>query len=315
MIDVIPAVGPAEPTPLKLSAARGWPTVCALGESVAVLGGGQGGPGPHSRALDIVDMISKTVTANPTAMDLGRWGAGCITAPDAVYFAGGKVISLAGQPAMTDEVLVLPGPTLTVDGLAPAPWKLGRARESVGAMPAFGGAGLVWAGGWDSLRGAGPVAMVDAFRLHAPPGTPERFQWNLAPPTKDSYWVGAAPWNESLAYLADATLLYTVTPAVFKGTAQPVRTPLPPAIAAAHGITVARMGGNGVRVAGVGVCFYSATPSVLACYSPMTAEWSINPCSAGHTAGAMVAANSTVYVGGGLDTPDAVTAAVDVFRF
>ena len=315
VVDVIPAVGPA-PAPLKLSTARGWTTACALGESIALLGGGQASSRAHSRALDIVDMVSKTVTSNATALDRGRWGTACITTADAIYFAGGKEISAFGKPGMTDEVLVLPGPTLSAGNLAAAPWKLGRARESVGAMPVFGGAGIVWAGGWDSLaHPAGAVAMVDAFQLDPPPGGPGRFQWNLGPQPDDSFWVGAAPWNDTLAFLADATLLYTITPAVFQGIAPPVTSPLPRAIAATHGITTARMGGNGVRVAGVGVCFYATAPSALVCYSPATEEWTTTPCSTGHVAGAMVAANRTVYVGGGLGTPDTVTKVIDVFKF
>jgi hypothetical protein len=64
------------------------------------------------------------------------------------------------------------------------------------------------------------------------------------------------------------------------------------------------VGGNGVTVPDVAVCFYASEPtSVLACYSPVTATWQLLPCTEGHEAGAIAVANRTIYVAGGRVTP------------
>ena len=56
----------------SLTYARGWPSTCALGESVAFLGGGTSGSRSHKPVLDVFDLTTMTVQGNSTALDAGQ---------------------------------------------------------------------------------------------------------------------------------------------------------------------------------------------------------------------------------------------------
>lgn len=293
-----------------LSTPRGWPSTCAVGNKVAFLGGGVSGSRPHSRVLDVFDTVSNEMQTNSTALDAGRWGMTCVVAANALYFAGGKEISFWGKPSMTDELLKLSSVPETQAGGLRLSGNLSVARESTGGV-ALGSKRILFAGGWISApMPGGPSAVVDAFDL----ASGKSYTWELPQkPGPNTYWIGAAPWSEELVFLADATMLYYVTVAVFNGTEAPKQVALPTE-AAGGGIPLARMAQNGVRVGGA-VCFYSASPSALVCYELESETWATHPCSAEHTAGAIVAIRNTVYVAGGVDAKGNPVATIDIFTF
>ena len=98
---------------------------------------------------------------------------------------------------------------------------------------------------------------------------------------------------------------------VFHGKAPPAKVAIP----FESGVPAARMGQNGVRVEGIGVCFYSAVPSAIVCYAPESGTFDSFPCSDTHIEGAIAASGSTVFVAGGAGTDGHATAVVDVFTF
>jgi hypothetical protein len=193
-----------------LSEARGWPSTCAIGDTVAFLGGGRTNSEPHSQTLDLFDVVTGTMRSNHSALDEGRWGTACVTSPQGVFFAGGKEVN--GTEAswkMTAEVLSLPGGTPALDGLQKAPggWELSIPREAASAV-AMGSFGVLFAGGWVSVPMPGrPVARVDTWELQSG----HRHTWDLpAEMEPKEYWIGGAPWDEHTLFLADSRYLYKV---------------------------------------------------------------------------------------------------------
>jgi hypothetical protein len=305
----------------SLTYARGWPATCAYGEFVAFLGGGTSGSRPHKPVLDVLDLTDRSapvVQGNTSALDAGRWGTSCVAFGKNVYFAGGKEVTFLGQYKMTDEVLVLPSndaQSLSVDGLVKADFKLSVARESTGAVM-IPNLGFMIAGGWISQKLPGtPSAVVDSFALGSATGL-QTTTWNLKNPSANQYWVGVCTWNETMAFVADSTVLYIVTPDVFSGKADPLEVPLPTEVASASGIPAARIPQNGVKVADSLACFYTTTPNGLVCYEPDSGTFSMHPCSSHHTAGAITGTSHTVYIAGGVG-PDgkSLTDVVDVLSF
>eukprot|EP00729_Bicosta_minor_P010905 gene10905-30944_t len=309
-----------------LTYARGWPATCAAGEKVAFLGGGTSGSRAHKPVLDVLDLSNlqePTVRGNATAMDAGRWGTSCtLYRPNnptqanrgQLIFGGGKIVTRWGGFKMTDEVLIL-DESMPIDGLTLASYKLSVARESTGAV-SMPGLGIMFAGGWISAHEPGtPSGLVDTFTFGS--STADRWSsWNMQPPKPNQYWVGVSQWNETTMFVADSTTLYIVSADTFAADARPVEVPLPAAVASAQGIPSARLAQNGVKVGDTMVCFYSAAPNGLVCYAPATGAFSMHPCTAGHTAGAIASANSTVYVAGGVASDGTtLTDVIDVFTF
>ena len=116
-------------------------------------------------------------------------------------------------------------------------------------------------------------------------------------------------------YIADAKTLYEVTKDVFTGARRPVEYPLPQEVASASGIPSARLSQNGVNVGNKMVCFYTATPNGLVCFTPATGQFELHPCTAAHTAGAITGGAGAVYVAGGVDANSKLTDVVDVISF
>lgn len=256
-------------------------------------------------------------------MDAGRWGTSCtLYRPNnptqanrgQLIFGGGKIVTRWGGFKMTDEVLIL-DESMPIDGLTLASYKLSVARESTGAV-SMPGLGIMFAGGWISAHEPGtPSGLVDTFTFGS--STADRWSsWNMQPPKPNQYWVGVSQWNETTMFVADSTTLYIVRADTFAADARPVEVPLPAAVASAQGIPSARLAQNGVKVGDTMVCFYSAAPNGLVCYAPATGAFSMHPCTAGHTAGAIASANSTVYVAGGVASDGTtLTDVIDVFTF
>ena len=312
------------PSRASLSAARGWPAVCSFGstqEWVAVLGGGD--PNPNA-VLDLISIKSGAVLTNTSAVSSGRWGTSCAAAQDGsqVVFGGGKHYYV--KPQMADEVYTTGPPPADDSSWSPSltfAGRLSEPREDCGAV-GYGAKNALFAGGWVSNTEPGnPSSAVDAFTFdHAPAaGPPTHSAWNagMATPSAEQYWVGAAAWNETTIFLADATTLYEVnTAAMFSGAAPALRRPLPAAVAAVAGIPAARVQQNGVRIPGA-VCFYAALPtSALLCWSPHSGAWQTHQCAETHVAGGLTVVGSTVFVGGGFGADQVTTgASVDVFTF
>ena len=127
------------------------------------------------------------------------------------------------------------------------------------------------------------------------------------------YWFGAASWNDTVSYLLDNKTLYAIdSDDVLTGAAPPTKIAVP---YDSSGVPAARMAQNGARVEGVGICFYSADPSSLVCYSPEHDKFGQFPCSVTHVAGAIAAVNRTVFVAGGADVSGNATAVVEVFHW
>ena len=218
-----------------LSEARGWAAVCSFGpdsDTVAFLGGGSPG---GSRTLDLLSVGAGTLRTNKAALDKGRWGTACAATGNGtqLVFGGGKV-----WPRMIDEVLLLDAGSTT---LTLAPWKLSQAREDCGAV-GWGPSGALFAGGWVSNREPGfPSVVVDAF--DPADGEAGHYVWRpgLGKPGPTQEWIGAAAWNATAAFFADATTLYEVSSRSDFTGSTPARTrPLPAAIAASSGIPAAR---------------------------------------------------------------------------
>lgn len=305
-------------TNATLTYARGWPATCAFGEKVAFLGGGTSGSHAHKPVLDVLDLTNlrqPIVRGNATAMDAGRWGTSCTSYRGQLIFGGGKIVTKWGGFKMTDEVLAL-RPSMPIDGLTVASYKLSVARESTGAVT-MPGLGVMFAGGWISQHEPGtPSGLVDTFAFGSNTTAVKLSSWNMETPQPNQYWVGVSQWNETTTFIADSTTLYIVTADMFEGKAHPTEVPLPGKVAAARGIPSARLAQNGVKVGNELVCFYTTTPNGLVCYAPATGAFSMHPCTAGHTAGAITGANSTVYVAGGVGIDGTtLTDVIDVFAF
>lgn len=309
-VDIFHVNGGAVPqsnTTYHLSGPRGWASTCAIDGKVAFLGGGKSESGAHSTVLDLLDPFSGQLMTNASALVIGRWGTTCVESEAGVVFAGGKEMGSFGQ-AMSKEVLVLKSgssPVLSLGG--DYGWSLSVAREAT-ASAGLKGWGVIFGGGWITVPIPRTTAVVDTFEL----SSGKSYSWKFTGATTDktTYWIGGAAYDDSRAFLADATHLYAITRDVFAGKSPPVASPLP---AGVTGIPAARMARNGVKV-GPAVCFYSAgSQSLLACYNVEKDIWTTHECSAMHEAGAMAAVNMTVLVAGGQTLQGAPVDSIDVF--
>lgn len=310
-----------ETSTLALSEKRGWPTACSINGVAAFLGGGVAGQDPHSKTLDLLDIEKDTITTNSTSIDHGRWGQACSTAGGDIYFAGGKIIDeKTRKPSMTDEVLRLKSgadgkPML--DGIEVVA-KLSLAREAIGAVT-LPDQGIMFAGGsgpWPPVS----TPVVDAFSVPIEQSS-KHYTWDIEnipdPGKKNEYWLGVAQLNESKAYIIDNHTLYVVDDeTTFSGQQTPKELPI--TMQAGYdstAIPAARMAQNGALVEDIGVCFYSAEPSSVFCFTPTDGSYVWLNCSVGHIAGAIVAVGKTLFIAGGADMDGTVTDVIDVFTW
>jgi hypothetical protein len=190
-VDIFSSSGGFQQT-TGLSAPRGWPAACPVGDSAVFAGGGRVQDDSHSPVGDVVTS-NGSVRSNSNALYIGRWGIACATVGSKVYMAGGRISGTAKKTTASVDVFDSDTQQWSV-----APMKLSVARESMGAAVADGR--MYFAGGVAvGVPQQGFQKVVDVFSPGA--ATP-----TTASMKSESYWPGMAVVNSTVYLVGNSDL-------------------------------------------------------------------------------------------------------------